>query len=134
MNSSWDLTESSEFSKQLEAAGCDWIDVSSGGVSKDQKIELKPGYQTHFAEAIKKVVSIPVMAVGLITDATQADTVIKNNQADMVAMARAFLYNPRWVWHAAAELGATVTAPRQYWRSSPQSAGRVFGDTKIGMR
>ncbi len=133
-NSSWDITESTEFAKRLETAGCDWIDVSSGGVSKDQKIELKPGYQTHFAEAIKKSVSMPVMAVGLITDATQAEAIIQNNQADMVALARAFLYNPRWVWHAAAELGATVVAPQQYWRCSPPEVGRVFGDTKIGMR
>ena len=74
------------------------------------------------------------MAVGLITDAQQAESIVAEGQADMVALARAFLYNPRWVWHAAAELGDTVVAPRQYWRSSPQSAGRVFGDTKIGMR
>ena len=133
-NSSWDIAESVEFCKQLEAAGCDWIDASSGGVSKDQKIALKPGYQVHFAEAIRKAISIPVMAVGLITEATQAEDIVKNNQADMVALARAFLYNPRWVWHAAAELGATVVAPQQYWRSSPPSVGRVFGDTKIGMR
>lgn len=77
---------------------------------------------------------MPVMAVGLITDPAQAEGIVQNSQADMVALARAFLYNPRWVWHAAAELGATGIAPQQYWRSSPQSAGRVFGDTKIGMR
>lgn len=132
--SSWDINESCEFAKRLEAAGCDWIDVSSGGVSSNQKIELKPGYQTHFAADIKKHLDIPVMAVGLITQAQQAESIISEGQADMVALARAFLYNPRWVWHAAAELGASVTAPSQYWRCSPQSAGRVFGDTKIGMR
>lgn len=132
--SSWDIEESIELCKQLEKAGCDWIDVSSGGVSQHQKIDLKPGYQTHFSEAIKKTISIPVMAVGLITEAQQADAIVQNDQADMVALARALLYNPRWVWHAAAELGATVDAPQQYWRSSPQSAGRVFGDTKIGQR
>jgi len=133
-NSSWGINESIEFCKQLELAGCDWIDVSSGGVSQHQKIELKPAYQAHFAEAIKKSVSLPIMTVGLITEAQQAENIIQSGQADMVALARAFLYNPRWVWHAAAELGATVNAPQQYWRSSPQSAGRVFGDTQTGQR
>lgn len=133
-SSSWDITESCEFSKKLEALGCDWIDVSSGGVSSKQKIELKPGYQTHFAAAIKECVDMPVMAVGLITEAKQAESIIADRQADMVALARGFLYNPRWVWHAAAELGGTVSAPSQYWRCSPQSAGRIFGDTKTGQR
>lgn len=133
-DSSWDINESCTFAQRLQALGCDWIDVSSGGVSKNQKIELKPGYQTHFAAAIKKAVKIPVMAVGLITDAQQAESIITEDQADMVALARPFLYNPRWVWHAAAELGDSVVAPQQYWRCSPQSAGRVFGDTKIGTR
>ena len=132
--SSWDITEAIEFCKKLQALGCDWIDVSSGGVSRHQKIALKPGYQTHFASAIKGSVDIPVMAVGLITEAQQAESIIADGQADMVALARAFLYNPRWVWHAAAELGAATHAPSQYWRCSPQSAGRIFGDTKIGMR
>ncbi len=133
-DSSWNITECVQFAGQLQAAGCDWIDVSSGGVSANQKIALKPGYQVHFADAIKKAVSMPVMAVGLITDATEAEHIVGKNQADMVALARAFLYNPRWVWHAAAELGATVSAPQQYWRCSPAAAGRLFGDTKIGMR
>lgn len=133
-SSSWDIQESVEFAKQLEALGCDWIDVSSGGVSSHQKISLKPGYQVHFAEAIKNRVDMPVMAVGLITGVSQAESIIADGQADMVALARAFLYNPRWVWHAAAELGEQVTAPNQYWRSAPQSAGRVFGDTPVGQR
>ena len=74
------------------------------------------------------------MAVGLITEAQHAESIVAEEQTDMVALARAFLYNPRWVWHAAAELKEKVTAPSQYWRCAPQSAGRVFGDTQIGMR
>lgn len=132
--SSWNIEESIEFAQALAAAGCDWIDVSSGGVSVNQKIDIKPGYQVHFAEAIKRSVDIPVMAVGLITHADQAEQIVKSGQADMVALARAFLYNPRWVWHAAAELGAQVHAPAQYWRSAPSDAGRVFGETPIGQR
>jgi len=133
-SSSWAIDEAVVFSQALQELGCDWIDVSSGGVSSQQKIELKPGYQVHFAQAIKKAVQMPVMAVGLITEAKQAENIITEGEADMVALARGFLYNPRWVWHAAAELGATVSAPRQYWRSSPANAGRVFGDTKVGQR
>ena len=77
VDSSWTIHESSEFAKRLQDAGCDWIDVSSGGVSQHQKITLKPGYQVHFAEAIKQVVDIPVMAVGLITEARQAESVLE---------------------------------------------------------
>ncbi len=133
-DSSWDVKEAITFSKKLQALNCDWIDVSSGGVSSKQKIDLKPGYQVHFAQAIKAEVDMPVMAVGLITEPRQAEEILKNGSADMIAIARGFLYNPRWVWHAAAELGATVSAPKQYWRSTPASVGRLFGDTKVGQR
>ena len=133
-DSSWDISEAIVFSAALEKLGCDWIDVSSGGASRNQKIELKPGYQVHFAQAIKTAIDIPVMAVGLITEPNQAEDILTNDQADMIAIGRGFLYNPRWVWHAAAELGATVTAPQQYWRSLPAKAGRLFGDTKVGQR
>lgn len=132
--SSWDITESVIFSKKLAELGCDWIDVSSGGVSTNQKIDLKPGYQVHLAEEIKQQVDIAVIAVGLITDAQQAEQIVADGHADAVALARAFLYNPRWVWHAAATLGATVSAPEQYWRCAPSDVGRLFGDTPIGQR
>jgi 2,4-dienoyl-CoA reductase-like NADH-dependent reductase (Old Yellow Enzyme family) len=132
--SSWDIDEALVFSKALQEIGCDWIDVSSGGVSQNQKIELKPGYQVHFAQAIKAAVDMPVMAVGLIDDPHQAESIIADEQADMIALARGFLYNPRWVWHAAAQLGATVSAPPQYWRCSPAKAGSLFGDTRVGQR
>jgi len=132
--SSWDINESIEFSIALAALGADWIDVSSGGASRNQKITLKPGYQVHFAEAIKKAVDIPVMAVGLITEAQQAEDIIGNGQADMVALARGLLYNPRWVWHAAAQLGATVSAPPQYWRSAPHGTNDLYGEISGGQR
>jgi NADPH2 dehydrogenase len=133
-DSSWDLAECTEFCQALSRAGCDWIDVSGGGVSANQKIELKPGYQVSFAEEIRRQTELPVIAVGLITEAQQAEQILADGQADMVALARGFLYNPRWVWHAAAELGGSVTAPPQYWRSTPATAGRVFGDVKVGQR
>ena len=132
--SSWTVEESAIFAQRCEALGADWIDVSSGGVSRHQKITLGPGYQVGSAAEIKARVGIPVMAVGLISEAAQAEAIVAEGKADLVALARAFLYDPRWVWHAAAELGATVGAPPQYWRSAPASVGRLFGDTPIGMR
>lgn len=132
--SSWAIEESIIFSKACETAGADWIDVSSGGVSNKQKIKLGAGYQVEFANAIKQAVSIPVMAVGLITEAAQAEQIIASGQADIVALARAFLYNPRWVWHAAQELGGTVDAPPQYWRSEPREARGIFADSSTGQR
>lgn len=132
--STWNIDEALIFSQALQTLGCDWIDVSSGGVSANQKIELKPGYQVHFAQAIKAAVQMPVMAVGLIDEPQQAEDIIVDGKADMVALARGFLYNPRWVWHAAAQLGATVSAPPQYWRCSPAEVGRLFGDTRVGQR
>ena len=74
------------------------------------------------------------IAVGMITDPKQAEAVIANGEADMVALARGILYDPRWTWHAAAALGGTVNAAVQFWRCPPRDAGRIFGDTKIGMR
>ena len=130
----WTIEDSIALVQRLQAAGCDWIDVSSGGISPAQKIALGPGYQVPLARAIRAATSMPTMTVGLITDARQADAIVKSNDADLVAMARAMLWNPRWPWHAAAVLGAQVPAPRQYWRSSPRDAGNVIADAKIGMR
>ncbi len=130
----WDLPQSIEFAQRLKALGCDWIDASSGGLSSAQKIALGPGYQVPFAEAIRKQADIPTIAVGLITEPRQAEDIIAAGRADMVALARGMLYDPRWVWHAAAELGGEVQAPKQYWRALPRRAGAIFGEAKIGAR
>jgi 2,4-dienoyl-CoA reductase-like NADH-dependent reductase (Old Yellow Enzyme family) len=115
----WDLGESRTLATVLQARGCQFIHVSTAGLSPLQEIPVAPGFQVPFATAIKQVVDIPVIAVGLITDAQEAENMIASEQADAVALARAILYNPHWVWHAAAELGEQVTAPPQYLRSSP---------------
>ncbi len=115
----WDINGTVEFAKALEARGCDAIDVSSGGLSADQKIVLGPGYQVPFARAVKAATKMPVMAVGLITDYEQAETILKDGDADLICLARGMLYDPRWPWHAAAHFGATVKAPPQYLRSQP---------------
>jgi len=130
----WDLPQSIEFARQLKAAGCDWIDASSGGLAPGQKLTLGPGYQVQFAEAIRKETGIPTIAVGLITEPQQAEDIIAAGRADMVALARGLLYEPHWAWRAAAELGAQVQAPKQYWRAPPRGAEAIFRDAKVGQR
>jgi 2,4-dienoyl-CoA reductase-like NADH-dependent reductase (Old Yellow Enzyme family) len=130
----WDLEQSIVFAQALEKLGCQFLHVSSGGLSPQQKIPVGPGYQIEFAARIKQITQMPVIGVGLITEAKQAETIVQTGQADMVALARAMLYDPRWPWHAAAELGATVSAPPQYWRSQPHEFKRLFGDTRLGQR
>jgi len=130
----WDLPQTIEFVKELKQRGVDWIDASSGGVSPLQKIPLSPGYQVPFAQAIREATSVTTMAVGLITEAKQAEEIVASGKADMVALARGMLYDPRWGWHAAAELGGQVEAPPQYWRSQPSTQKALFGVTTFGAR
>ncbi|MES2068865.1 MAG: NADH:flavin oxidoreductase/NADH oxidase [Pseudomonadota bacterium] len=130
----WDIEQSTLFAKTLQQHGCSFIDVSSGGVSPLQQIPLGPGYQVQFAERIRRDAGMPTIAVGMITEAAQAEAIIASGQADMVALARGILYNPHWPWHAAAELGGAVDAPQQYWRSQPREHKALFGPTVIGQR
>lgn len=130
----WTIEQTVELGLRLKESGVDWLDISSGGVSPRQKIPVGPGYQVHLAEAVKKQVGVPTMAVGLITEPRQAQDIVTAGQADMVALGRAMLYNPRWVWHAAAELGAQLEAPPQYWRSLPSGRNAIFLNTSFGMR
>ncbi|MGZ3174081.1 MAG: NADH:flavin oxidoreductase/NADH oxidase, partial [Croceibacterium sp.] len=130
----WDLEQTVEFARELKKRGVDWIDVSSGGVSPLQKIPLAPGYQVPLAQGIKQATGVTTMAVGLITEAKQAEEIVASGKADMVALARGMLYDPRWGWHAAAELGGQVDAPPQYWRSQPSTQKELFGKTTFGAR
>ncbi|UCE32513.1 MAG: NADH:flavin oxidoreductase/NADH oxidase [Burkholderiales bacterium] len=130
----WDLEQTIEMARRLRALGVDWIDCSSGGVSRRQKIPVAPGYQVPFAETVRRDGGVPTIAVGLITEPQQANAIIAEGKADMVALARGMLYDPRWPWHAAAELGASVTAPPQYWRAQPRQFPHLFGDTRFGQR
>ncbi len=115
------LDDSIYLAQALKAIGCDFIDVSSGGNAHNQKIELKPGYQVPFAAAIKKATGLPVMAVGLITEADQAEAILAAEQADMIAIARAALDDPRWGVHAAWRLGVEPPMMPQYARVTPKS-------------
>lgn len=122
----WDIEQSVVFAKELQQRGCAFIDVSSGGLSPLQQIPLSPGYQVPFAERIRRETGLLTIAVGLITEPEQAETIIALRQADMVALARGMLYDPRWPWHAAAYLEAQVDAPKQYWRSQPREYKTLF--------
>lgn len=114
------------FAQALEARGCSALNVSSGGIDPLQRITDGPNYQVPFARAVKQAVSIPVVAVGLITDYEQAEAIIATGDADLVALARGILYDPRWPWHAAAHLGGRVRAPDQYRRSQPYQYKNLF--------
>jgi 2,4-dienoyl-CoA reductase-like NADH-dependent reductase (Old Yellow Enzyme family) len=115
----WTLEETIELARHLEAAGCDYIVASSGGLHPDQQIKLGPAYQTPFALAIKQAVSMPVMAVGLISDPAQAEAIVADRKADLVALARGVMDDPRWAWHAARALGAETAYADQYIRCRP---------------
>jgi 2,4-dienoyl-CoA reductase-like NADH-dependent reductase (Old Yellow Enzyme family) len=130
----WDLESTLALAAELERRGAAAIHVSSGGVSPAQRIAIGPGYQVPFAEAVKAATDLPVIAVGLITEAAQAEEIVASGRSDAVALARAMLYDPRWVWHAAAELGARVVAPRQYWRSQPRAFPDLFACAAHGQR
>ncbi len=122
----WDLEQSLVYVNELEKRGCAFIHVSGGGLSPDQKITPGPGYQTAFAARIKQETAMPVIAVGLITEPEQAETILVTGQADLAAIGRGMLYNPRWPWHAAAKLGVRADAPPQYWRSEPRAVKGLF--------
>jgi 2,4-dienoyl-CoA reductase-like NADH-dependent reductase (Old Yellow Enzyme family) len=105
------------FARRLKDVGCDFIDVSSGGIESTIKPPVAPGFQVPLAATIRTAVAIPVMAVGMISEPEQAEAIIARGQADFVMLARAFLDDPHWGWHAAARLGAEVRLPPQYQRA-----------------
>lgn len=123
----WDIDQSVELARQLKKRGCDFIHVSSGGLHIDQKIPVGPNYQVPFADRLKSETGMTTIAVGLITEAEQAEAIVFTGQADAIALARGILYDPRWPWHAAATLGAEVKAANQYLRCQPRSLKKLFG-------
>jgi 2,4-dienoyl-CoA reductase-like NADH-dependent reductase (Old Yellow Enzyme family) len=130
----WDVAQTIAFARELKRRGVDWVDASSGGVSPSQRIPLGPGYQVDFARVVKEAAGVNTIAVGLITEPRQAEDIVAGGKADLVALARGMLYDPRWPWHAAAALGATVEAPPQYWRAPPHEQKALFGETIFGGR
>jgi 2,4-dienoyl-CoA reductase-like NADH-dependent reductase (Old Yellow Enzyme family) len=126
----WDIEQTVAFACELKKLGCDWIDCSSGGLVKNQVIPVGPGYQVQFSERVRKDAGIATIAIGMITEARQAEDIVAQGKADMVALARGFLWNPRWAWHAALELGATARMPPQYLRARPAGRADVFGERR----
>jgi 2,4-dienoyl-CoA reductase-like NADH-dependent reductase (Old Yellow Enzyme family) len=124
--SDWDeggfnLEDAIEFVSAAKAEGVDYVCVSSGGIAPDSTPPASPGHHVRFAERLRKRTGIVTRVVGMIVDPRQAETIVSEGQADLVALARAFLDDPRWVWHAADALGAAVPCPVQYRRCRPDA-------------
>ncbi|MDX8464843.1 NADH:flavin oxidoreductase/NADH oxidase [Mesorhizobium sp. VK23B] len=113
----FEVEEAIEVARALKAEGVAYLCCSSGGNSPLQKLPSGPGYQVHLAEAVRKGAGIPTRAVGLIDDPKQAEAILADGRADMVALARAFLADPRWGWRAAATFGAEIRPVPQLARS-----------------
>jgi NADPH2 dehydrogenase len=111
------------YGKALRAEGVDFIDCSSGGITADTRTPQEPGYNVPIAERVKREVGIATRVVGLIVTPAQAEAVVADGKADMIAMGRAILDDPRWGWHAAAALGAEVPRTQQYLRVGPKLWG-----------
>jgi 2,4-dienoyl-CoA reductase-like NADH-dependent reductase (Old Yellow Enzyme family) len=116
----WDLAQSIALAREFKEIGVDLIDCSSGGSVPSARVPLEPGYQVPFAQAIRREAGIATGAVGLITDAKQAEQIIAENKADAVFLARQLLRDPYWPLHAAAELGLDAPWPRQYDGVNPR--------------
>ena len=115
----WTPEETVGFAKALKARGCDFIDVSSGALDPRQQIPFAPGYNVPFAEKVKKESGIATMSVGMITRPRQAEEIIAGGKADLIAIARGAMDDPRWAWHAARELGGEALYPANYQRCTP---------------
>lgn len=118
------------FAKELKALGCDYIDVSSGQLDARQRIPFAPHYNAPFAERVRKEAGMPTMSVGLITSASEAEEIIASGQADMVALARAAIYDPRWPIHAAIGLGVEPPFAPRLMPAHPRMRPMVFPDYK----
>lgn len=122
----WDIEQTIAFSKALEARGVSAMHISSGGLHPAQSIPVGPNYQVPLARRVKEAVSVPVVAVGLITEPEQAEAIVATGDADMVAVARTVLYDPRWPWHVAATLGEQIKVAPQFLRSQPHRYKDLF--------
>ena len=122
----WTPEETVVLAKELKKRGLDYMDVSTGGLSPEQKIPLAPGYQVPFSEKVKKESGITTMTVGLIAGAQQAEDIVAQGKADMVALARGAMWDPRWAWHAAEELGAEAPYAPKMMACHPKLRPQLF--------
>ncbi len=122
----WSADESVELARHFRTHGVDLVDVSSGGLVPNARIPVGPGFQIPFAARIRHEADIPTATVGLITDPTQAETIVANGDADLVLLAREMLRDPYWPVHAAATLGEPASWPVQYLRAAPHHSPARF--------
>ena len=122
----WTPEETVVLARKLKDLGCDFMDVTTGGLDPRQKIPLAPGYQVPFGEKVRKETGIKTMSVGLITSAKQAEDIIASGKADFVVLGRGVLYDPRWAWHAAEELGAETDYAPKLRAAHPSLRPQVF--------
>ena len=116
----WGIDDSVILAKELRARGCDYICTTSGGVSLKQKIDPRPGYQIPLAEAVRRGSGITTMAVGQITEPRQAESILADGQADIIAIGRRLMFDPHWAWKAASELGVFLKYPARYRNANPR--------------
>lgn len=127
----WNLEETVKLARELKAAGCDYVDVSTGGLDPRQKIPLAPGYQVPFGETVRRETGIKTMSVGLITSARQAEETIASGKADFVVLGRGIMYDPRWAWHAAEELGVETAYAPKMMACHPKMRPQVFPNRQM---
>ncbi len=130
----WTVEETTRLSALLKAQDCNFVHISSAGVSPLQKIDVAPGFQLPFARAVKVATGLPTIGVGLVTDPQCAEDALVRGDADLIAIARAVLFNPRWPWAAAAQLGGQVVGKVNYLRSQPLQARHIFSNQGGGQR
>ena len=112
-------TDAVIFASALKEAGVDYVDISSGAISSEARNPAAPGYNVAIAATVRRDAAITTRTVGLIVTPKQAEAIVSDGKADMVALARAFLDDPHWAWHAAYHLGADIRRPNQYLRAGP---------------
>jgi 2,4-dienoyl-CoA reductase-like NADH-dependent reductase (Old Yellow Enzyme family) len=115
----WNVADSVVFARELKGLGCDYIAASSGGLAPEQKITVGPGYQVPLAERIRRDAGVVTIAVGLLHEPKFAESVLVEGKADLIALGRGMLANPRWPWRAAEILGANLRYPLPYARCHP---------------
>lgn len=122
----WTPDETVVLAKELKRLGCDYMDVTSGGLHPQQKIPLSPGYQVPFSEKVKRESGLTTMTVGLISGYQQAEDIVASGKADLVCIGRAAMWDPRWAWHAAEELGAEAPYAPKTMASHPKLRPQLF--------
>ncbi len=126
----WNPDGSVALARELKSLGCDYIDCSSGALDPRQQVPFAPGYNLPFAERIRREVEIPTISVGLITSPRQCEEIIASGKADIVCLARGAMWNPRFAWHAAEELGAEAPYAPKYMACHPKLRPQIFPNRK----